>query len=231
MKEGRNPDKLLDMGMDEQFDIKIRKSKTPDGFRWEVSVFDTDGKRLWGAVGCLTARTALRGAAEHIRQEQWNQSDNPTREELITALQKLGAETGTSPTQMSWSAWEARPCAYTTCAKAFGGSWSSALQAAGFKVRKGRPPRYDDEVLLGDIRRWEQEHDSAPGADEWDAHAIDDGRASSAAYLRRWGRWSAAVQAAGVEPKTLGGQPRHKSKGEARRARLLASSLKPKESA
>ena len=110
------------------------------------------------------------------------------RAELLDGLHDLASELDERPTQAAM----ASDGDYSVRAyRAEFGSWSDALQAAGFEPSTGGRKVSEDELLAG-IRRLADELDKSPTAREMDA----DGQYASATYQNRFGTWSAAVEKA-----------------------------------
>jgi hypothetical protein len=78
------------------------------------------------------------------------------------------------------------------------GSWTEAVEAAGFEARqRGRCRRWSDAEIIKEIQRLADGEDP-PTMQEFDA----DGAAPSAVTARnRFGSWNEAVEAAGFEPR------------------------------
>jgi len=110
------------------------------------------------------------------------------RQELLTALQHLGAELEKPPTVAEMT--EEGTHSPQTYRREFG-SWNDALEAAGFESREP-PAKLSETELLDEIRRLADILDKRPTAREMDA----EGTHASATYQSRFGSWSKAVDLA-----------------------------------
>jgi hypothetical protein len=110
------------------------------------------------------------------------------REDLLTEIERLADELGTTPTHDDMEA-KGRYAARTYYRQF--GSWNDALEAAGFKPHSPGKAA-SDEDLLREIERLATVNEGAPTAKQMDT----EGKYSSATYQRRFGSWSAAVDKA-----------------------------------
>ena len=120
-----------------------------------------------------------------------------TSEGLLTELTRLADDvddppsTGQMNSQGKYSAW--------TYKNRFG-SWSTALEEAGFEPRKPPTPQPENKIpseeLIADLERVASEIDDPPPSTvQMDTH----GEYSAKLYRRRFGSWGEALEAAGFE--------------------------------
>jgi hypothetical protein len=78
------------------------------------------------------------------------------------------------------------------------GSWSDALDAADLpsEPRRDRAPTITEEELFNELQRLADELGKTPTFNDLNDH----GEYSGATYIRRFGSWNAAIDAAGFEP-------------------------------
>lgn len=133
-----------------------------------------------------------RAAVEAAGFESQTPQEALTKDDLIAELRALADDLGDAPTvsQMNdqgayWG---------STYRKHFG-SWNDALEAAGLTGREpgGRIPTDD---LLEELQRLADELGEPPSRGQLREHGAYD----SDPYRRRFGSWSAALEAAGFEP-------------------------------
>jgi len=135
------------------------------------------------------------------RFDSWNEAKaragiEPTRTvryseaELLDRLRGFADELGATPSKAQMR--ERGPHAPSTYASRFG-SWSDALEAAGFEPQTSATGISEDE-LLGDLRRVAGRLDRRPTSEEYDEH----GRYSDSTYFRRFDSWADALERAGV---------------------------------
>lgn len=74
------------------------------------------------------------------------------------------------------------------------GSWYAAISTAGLEKPRGR--RMPDDELLAELRRLADELEKTPSMQDM----TNRGGYGSATYTNRFGSWSAALEAAGLEP-------------------------------
>ncbi|MFC6723004.1 homing endonuclease associated repeat-containing protein [Halobium palmae] len=111
------------------------------------------------------------------------------REELLEALREFADEIGETPTRTQMN--ESGPYSSMPYYREFG-SWNAALEAAGLDVNHENS--ISDERLVEEMLRVEEEVGRLPRFEDMEEH----GEFSGHTYLRRWGSWSAAKEAAGL---------------------------------
>ena len=85
------------------------------------------------------------------------------------------------------------------------GSWYAAIATAGLEKPRGR--RLAEDELLAELRRLADELEKTPSMQDM----TNQGGYGSATYTNRFGSWSAALEAAGLEPHA---DRRHRSTDE-----------------
>jgi len=182
------------------FDTRDPESKVPKGdLVSELKRLSVDGDppsaadmRQNGEYWVSTYRDRFGSWNDALNAAGFDPSDKraatePNRTELLEALQELATEHGERPTQtVVTSDSEYSVYAYKTKF----GSWSNALEAAGFDPSSNS--RIPEDELLSEIRRLADELNERPTAREMDA----DGCYASATYQSRFGAWSTAVEKA-----------------------------------
>ncbi|WP_134671592.1 homing endonuclease associated repeat-containing protein [Halorussus marinus] len=135
------------------------------------------------------------------RFDSWNEAKaeagiEPTRTvryskaELLDRLCAFGDEIDATPSKAQMR--EHGPHAPSTYASRFG-SWTAALEAAGFEPETAATG-ISVEDLLADLRRVADRLDRRPTSEEYDEH----GRFSDSTYFRRFDSWDDALERAGV---------------------------------
>lgn len=115
----------------------------------------------------------------------------PGKQALLDDLHRLASELDEPPT--SRDVREQGEFSLTTYRSTFG-SWSNALEAAGFSVQRSGQS-YSTEALLDEIQRLADDLGHPPTQQELRKH----GKYSISPYRDRFGSWSAALDAAGLE--------------------------------
>ena len=120
-------------------------------------------------------------------------------EELLAALQELADDLGHVPTGAEMNT--EGPHWVSTYEDAFG-SWGEALDAAGLEDPgvRGRP--HDDETLLAELRRVGEVMEGTPAYSDMALEGAHDPRT----YVRRFGSWNDALEAAGFDAREQGQQ-------------------------
>ena len=157
------------------------------GERPTAEMMNTDGaywastyKRRFGSWNEALAEAGFEPA------DAWT-TDQISEDELLEAIERLAGEVDGLPTFQQMDDRGAH--AARTYVNRFG-SWNEALEAAGFEPRPSG--RVDDEALLADLRRLRETLGQEPTSTDVREH----GQYGLATYQRRFGSWSAAVQAA-----------------------------------
>lgn len=123
-----------------------------------------------------------------------NKERNIGDDDLLDEIRRLADELGESP--ISNDMIEFGKYSLHPYKRAFG-SWTDALEEAGFEKNSGvRGKKLDDDDLLEDIRRLSDELGRTPRVDDIQKH----GNYSRNVYYDRFGSWNDAVEAAGFEP-------------------------------
>jgi hypothetical protein len=123
-------------------------------------------------------------------------SDNnrsPDREQLLDDLRAFAAELGKTPTRTEMN--DRGPHSSTPYYTAFG-SWNDALRAAGFGTNHEND--VSDERLIEELRRLAKDLERVPRFEDM----ADHGAFSPHTYMRRWGSWPEAKDAAGLDART-----------------------------
>lgn len=124
---------------------------------------------------------------------------NLSEETLIAALQEFAEYLGRSPTTDEMD----RNGPYTAAPyKRVFGTWNRALEQAGLEVHSAWG--VSEEDLLAELKSLTKELGHIPRRNEM----RDQGKWSGAVYQKRFGSWSAALQAAGFEPNVRWRIPR-----------------------
>ncbi|WP_432277037.1 homing endonuclease associated repeat-containing protein [Halobacterium salinarum] len=79
------------------------------------------------------------------------------------------------------------------------GSWSEAIEAAGWEPNPDRTHR-SDEALQAELYRLRDELGQVPTSRDMDTH----GEFSRGVYRNRWGSWNEAIEEAGLPTRTHG---------------------------
>jgi len=135
---------------------------------------------------------ALRAADLKVNQVGHGQISD---EQLRISLQDLADDLGRTPTAVEMNE-QGRYSSTTYCDRF--GSWNNALRAADLKMSQGRnrSPDISQEELLNALRELAEELGETPTGPKMDKQ----GQFSSPTYVRRFGGWDDALQAAGFEP-------------------------------
>ncbi|WP_188884429.1 homing endonuclease associated repeat-containing protein [Halarchaeum grantii] len=116
--------------------------------------------------------------------------DKISKEELISELKRLGEELSSQPSREQMS--NLGKYSESTYRRQFG-SWTAALQAAGFDERPSvGGSRIPDDKLLSDLQDLAEKLDKKPTMDDMNEH----GPHSPNTYVQRFGSWSAAIEIA-----------------------------------
>ena len=122
-------------------------------------------------------------------------ADRPSDDDLLAELHRLYRELEKVPSILDVE--DESPHSPTTYQNRFG-SWSEALEAAGFDPDRGPT----DEELLAELRRLRDELDKAPSMQDMTDH----GAYGCTTYARRFGSWSEAKAVAFDDENRAGEQ-------------------------
>lgn len=136
-------------------------------------------------------------------------------DEVVGALRAFHTETGTIPTELTWTATRRHPSVWTiqSCC----GSWRAAL-ALAFGARapagRGRPPVWTRETAIRALRRFPMTTGRMPTVAAWTAAG---GQPAAATLVRLFGSWRGALRAAFGPAASLPapGRPRLWSRADA----------------
>lgn len=117
-------------------------------------------------------------------------------EELLAELRRIGAELEKTPSTQDMT--NQGGYGSTTYINRFG-SWTAALEAAGFEPHADRQHRSTDELLAG-IQQLAEKLGHPPTSREMD----EQGAYSRVVYRNRFGSWNEALAAAGLDQRTKG---------------------------
>ncbi|SNR41542.1 homing endonuclease associated repeat-containing protein [Halorubrum vacuolatum] len=150
-------------------------------------------------VSTLFARFgSWRGAVAAAGFDPREPTNEVSVEELLAEIERLGETKGRRPTAVEMD----REGAYAvaTYRRRFG-TWSNAVEAAGYEpIRLGRAT---DDQLLAELRRVNGVcADPPPSFTQMQRLGVYAPRT----YVRRFGSWRAAVEAAGFEPRGVAGR-------------------------
>lgn len=127
-----------------------------------------------------------------------------TDDELIDALKRAAGTLGRTPSKDEMESMDGLPSVWTYQHRF--GSWSAALERAGIRPRQAPArTRYSDEELIAAIRRAADELGKAPTMKEM---ALLEGVPSPLTFRDRFGSWTSAIKAAGLEPNVGPGRSR-----------------------
>lgn len=124
---------------------------------------------------------------EHIKPGTW------TQDRIIAALQLKAQELGRKPTMHDVDKDKSMPA--TDTVKRVFGSWSNALEQAGFEPKRGR--KHENQKLIRLLIAKASEMGVAPSQR---AVNQDPDMPSSSVFKRHFGSWNAAIKAAGLIP-------------------------------
>lgn len=119
--------------------------------------------------------------------------------ELLDMMRKAARELGRTP---GYKSFRDRGWPGQTVIQRFG-TWSEACVRAGLTPNPrvgGGERRYDDAAVLAAYARITEAVGKQPSLREWDRW-VADGEPSSVAMRKRYGSWTAFIEAMGGEPK------------------------------
>ncbi len=122
-----------------------------------------------------------------------NHENGYNEDELVDALRELADELGHTPAR--WEMDEKGEFSSDPYIRAFG-TWTEAWDAAGLEPRAWYPKRATERELIESIHALAEELDRVPTRQEM----VEHGPYSREPFLRTFGSWSAALEAAGFEP-------------------------------
>jgi len=120
-----------------------------------------------------------------------------TREELLDAIERYVKEFGKQPSSDDMSAAEGYPSAYTYWNRF--GSWNAALREAG--LEPSFKSEHAEDELLNAIRSLAKDLGRTPSSTDMNDA---EGAPHTSTYQERFGSWSQAVEAAGLDAHTAG---------------------------
>lgn len=123
-------------------------------------------------------------------------------EDLLDELRRLADELGRTPGMKMMS--ERGAYSGRVYPRRFG-SWNEAVEAAGLEPNPQGGPLPTEEELLDELHRLGDELGHTPTHREM----REQGNQSPSAYMKRFGSWNEAVEAAGFTPNPMGGHPKH----------------------
>lgn len=122
--------------------------------------------------------------------------------EPLQGLWRWSERYGEPPTREAWEASEYGVPSGSYIVTVFG-SWSRALEAAGFELRRCPWQRWTDEQIIEALRRDAAARGRPPTAREW-KKAARGKHPSTGAVADRFGGWDLGLRAAGLEPRGRG---------------------------
>lgn len=148
--------------------------------------------RRFGSWSAAVEAAGLSDRARHTYRRDVPEAD------LLAEVERMAGVLGRAPTAAEMDA--LGEYSERTYRERFG-SWSGALREAGYDVpadgRRGGGRRVDDDALLAELRNLAERFGRPPKFEEmW-----KEGDHSPTTYRRRFGSWSAALSAAGLEPR------------------------------
>lgn len=146
-----------------------------------------------GATTLFGRFGSWRGAIAAAGFDPRDPTSEVTVEQLLAELRRLGTRKGRRPTAAEMDAEGAH--AVATYRRRFG-TWSNALEAAGYEpIRLGRATEAE---LIRELRRVNDVCEHPPPSF---AQMDRLGMYAPRTYVRRFGSWNAAVEAAGFQPR------------------------------
>jgi DNA-binding transcriptional ArsR family regulator len=136
-----------------------------------------------------------------------------TREAVLAALRDWTAEHGEPPREQQWRGLADPRYPPVTIVHRLCGGWSAALRAARLAPRTARP-RVTDEQIIAALRSWAERHGAPPAANAWQAARA---RPAYGTIFQRFGSWSRALEAAGLQSRRPGERGPARTFGETER--------------
>ena len=137
-----------------------------------------------------------------------------TPERIIADIRRWNEIYGEPPKATQWllevrgdGTPNSRPWPHVNCVQKEFGSWSNALEAAGFERRigyertpewKAKRTKWSKEKILERMRQWNAEHGRAPRYSDW--YRATEEYPSHTTVSHRFGTFATAVREAGLEP-------------------------------
>lgn len=163
--------------------------------------------------GRLTTRCSACQKRKQHEERKW------TRERIIADFRKWNEIHGEPPVAMDWLYYSSdggdREWPHVACVQKEFGSWSNAMEAAGFKRRtvghydrtdptyKAKVTKWPKEQILQLMREWAAVYGRSPRPRDWkdrDTKPLE-GYPSETTVRKHFGSWDAAVRAAGLNPQ------------------------------
>ena len=147
----------------------------------------------------VTPRTRARESENGAQSTGGDSTSRVSEADLIADLQALADDLGRVPTSKEMR--DHGSHSTSTYLDRFG-SWAEALEAAGLDPadRSTRHQQVSDDALLADLHRLRDELGRVPTATD----VVEEGNHGIATYQRRFGSWSAALDAAEIESEPDG---------------------------
>jgi Homing endonuclease associated repeat len=126
-----------------------------------------------------------------------------TRDDVVQALRRWAAQTGAPPRSQDWSEpggkWEHEYPTWPSTADVLAhfGDWPQALAAVGLRPHRRTWTR---RAIVTALEAWDAEHGRPPMETDWTRAGHEHPPASTVGNV--FGCWSAALRAAGFEPRT-----------------------------
>ena len=159
---------------------ELGKSPTVEAMNTDGKYWASTYKRRFGSWSAALTEAGFEPADARME-------DQISHEDLLTAIERLAVEVDGPPTFQDMD--DRGAYAARTYVNRFG-SWNAAVEAAGFEPRSSG--RVDDAELLADLRRLRETLGRKPTSTDVREH----GQYGLATYQRRFGSWSAALDAA-----------------------------------
>ena len=159
---------------------ELGKSPTVEAMNTDGKYWTSTYKRRFGSWSAALAEAGFEPADARTEEQI-------SHEDLLTAIERLAVEVDGPPTFQDMD--DRGAYAARTYVNRFG-SWNAAVEAAGFDPRSSG--RVDDAELLADLRRLRETLGRKPTSTDVREH----GQYGLATYQRRFGSWSAALDAA-----------------------------------
>lgn len=192
------------------FDVTERSKTSPDALLAELNRLADNGPPTMsmmkedGAHSPSTYQSHFGSWNDALRAAGFEPPTSGTKittEELLTELERLNTELGHTPSEADMDAHGAYSS--RTYRNTFN-SWNDALETEGLSVTTTEP--ISDDELLTEIQRLRDTLGKAPSMAEMNTH----GAYHTSTYWRRFGSWTAALTAAGVDTADTAAEPANK---------------------